>query len=208
MNAKTRRERERQALREQILDAAREMFATHGVEATTMRAIARKIDYTPTALYYHFKDKDALITEICHRDFRRLAHQFVQLGRVDDPVERIRWTGRAYVEFGLENPQHYRMMFMTTHTHDTDVPEKNNPEEDAYAFLRVAVQEAMAAGRFRPEFQDADAMVQMLWAALHGVVSLHVAKQHDNWVEWRDPRETADALTTVLLRGVLRESAG
>jgi DNA-binding transcriptional regulator YbjK len=58
----SRRAREKAALRAQILDAARQLFAKEGYEAVTMREVARKIQYTATALYYHFPDKESLLT--------------------------------------------------------------------------------------------------------------------------------------------------
>jgi len=56
-----RRERERKAVRKKILDAARELFVAEGYDAVTMRRIAETIEYSPTAIYFHFKDKETLI---------------------------------------------------------------------------------------------------------------------------------------------------
>jgi AcrR family transcriptional regulator len=203
MGTKERRERERQETRDKILEAAREMFATRGIEATTMRAIADRIEYTPTAIYHHFKDKDALIIELCHSDFRALGREFTQMERIDDPVERLRGIGMAYVEFAIAKPHHYQIMFMTrTPAHDH--PDKN-PEEDAYGFLLATVQEAMDAGRFRPEYTDAHELAQMTWSSVHGIISLQIAKCDDPWVDWRDLRTTARHIIDALVRGVLRE---
>jgi AcrR family transcriptional regulator len=203
MGTKERRERERLETRDKILEAAREMFATQGIEATTMRAIAQRIEYTPTAIYHHFKDKDALIIELCHSDFARLGRQFTQMERIEDPVERLRRIGMAYVEFAIHNPHHYQIMFMTrTPVHEH--PDKN-PEEDAYGFLLATVQEGLAAGRFRPELTDAHELAQMTWSSVHGIISLQIAKCHDPWVEWRDLRKTALAIIDALIRGILRE---
>jgi AcrR family transcriptional regulator len=206
MGTKERRERERQETREKILDAAREMFATNGIEATTMRAIAERIEYTPTAIYHHFKDKNELILELCHGDFRSLAQQFTKIGRIDDPVERLRRIGRAYVEFAIEFPHHYRIMFMTTlPVHDHEDEAKGNPEEDAYAFLVATVREAIEQERFRPELDDADQVAQIIWAGVHGLVSLHLAKCKDEWVEWRDLRSTSEKLVDMQVRGLSRD---
>jgi AcrR family transcriptional regulator len=203
MGTKERRERERLETRDKILEAAREMFATQGIEATTMRAIAQRIEYTPTAIYHHFKDKDALIIELCHSDFARLGRQFTQMERIEDPVERLRRIGMAYVEFAIHNPHHYQIMFMTrTPAHEH--PDKN-PEEDAYGFLLATVQEGLDAGRFRPELTDAHTLAQMTWSSVHGIISLQIAKCHDPWVEWRDLRKTALAIIDALIRGILRE---
>lgn len=202
MGTKERRERERQETRDKILEAAREMFATQGIEATTMRAIAQRIEYTPTAIYHHFKDKDALIIELCHGDFAKLGRQFTQMERIEDPVERLRRIGMAYVEFAIHNPHHYQIMFMTrTPAHEH--PDKN-PEEDAYGFLLQTVQEGLAACRFRPELTDAHELAQMTWSSVHGIISLQIAKCHDPWVEWRDLRKTALAIIDALIRGILR----
>ncbi len=205
MGTKERRERERLETRDKILEAAREMFATQGIEATTMRAIAQRIEYTPTAIYHHFKDKDALIIELCHSDFRKLGRRFTQMERIDDPVERLRSIGMAYVEFAIANPHHYQIMFMTrTPAHEH--PQEKNPEEDAYGFLLATVQEGMEASQFRPEFTDAHQLAQMTWSSVHGIISLQIAKCHDPWVEWRDLRATARAIIDALIRGILREA--
>src|SRR5213596_3812228 len=108
-----RRERERGETRRKILDAARRMFVQQGYEGTTMRAIAAKIGYTPTAIYHHFKDKDALVAELTGLDFRALAQALQETGIVGDPLERLEKIGAAYVEFGLTHPMQYQFLFMT-----------------------------------------------------------------------------------------------
>src|SRR5690349_9461387 len=108
MGPRERKERERADVRERILDAARELFARDGVEAVTMRAIAERIEYSPPVIYSHFADKHALIQELCYRDMRALAQAFGRIGRIEDPVERVRQIGRAYIDFALEHPQQYR----------------------------------------------------------------------------------------------------
>lgn len=205
MGTKERRERERLETRDKILEAAREMFATQGIEATTMRAIAQRIEYTPTAIYHHFKDKDALIIELCHSDFRALGREFTRMERIDDAVERLRGIGMAYVDFAIAKPHHYQIMFMTrTPAHEH--PEEKNPEEDAYGFLLATVEEGMAAGRFRPEYTDAHELAQMTWSSVHGIISLQIAKCHDPWVDWRDLRTTAEHIIDALIRGILRDA--
>ena len=102
MGTAERRERERQELRVRILDAARELFAEQGYDAVTMREIADRIEYSPTAIYFHFKDKEALLRELCDTDFATLARRVPE----DRPASRIRssacgrsaaptWTSRS-----------------------------------------------------------------------------------------------------------------
>lgn len=207
MGSRERRERERSDTRRHILDAAREMFVRNGYEATTMRAIADRIEYTPTAIYHHFRNKEALLTELSSQDFRALAQAFQQIGQVTDPVARLRRIGRAYIEFGITHPMHYRLMFMTPHPRvdpaKTGIAQ-GDPGQDAYAFLLQACEEAIAAGRFRPELNDAHEVAQILWAGCHGLVSLRITKERDDWVEWRDVGKTAARLHDVLLNGLLQ----
>jgi AcrR family transcriptional regulator len=174
-----------------------------------MRAIADKIGYTATAIYYHFKDKDDLLRELCYRDFSQLGHIIAQASTIKDPIERIRRTGLAYIDFGLENPSQYKFMFMTKHEHQHAItPEmipidKTNPEESAYAFLQQCVADAINERRFRPELcDDANHIANMLWSSVHGVVSLHLVKRDDPWVDWGDPRRLAEMMVDTVIRGI------
>ena len=208
MGPKERRTRAREETKTKILDAAREMFVQDGVDAVTMRAIAKRIEYTPTAIYHHFRDKQALIEELCLIDFRSLAQAFQRIGRIDDPGEQLRRIGLAYVDYALEHPSHYRFMFMTPKPSmpassfgisDTD------PGSHAYTALRDTVAKGIAAGRFRPEFDDPEELAQILWAGVHGIVSLHVVKGgKGDHIDWRDPRETARTMVDVMMRGTVR----
>src|SRR3984893_11724751 len=115
MGVKERREREKSETRDKILDAARELFISEGYEGVSMRQVAEKIEYSPTAIYVHFSDKEDLFHELCNEDFGRLAAEFQATPLSQDPVERIKQIGRSYVEFGIRHPNHYKLMFMTPH---------------------------------------------------------------------------------------------
>lgn len=199
MGTQERRKRELQETRARILDAARVLFATRGVEATTMRAIADRIEYTPTAIYHHFRDKDELLLELVHSDFRALFSAFAALRHVDDPIKRIQGIGEVYVDFGLEHPHHYQLMFMTPKA----VAVEHTPEQDAYEFLRRTVAEGIEQDRFLPGLTDSHQLAQVLWAGVHGIVSLPIAKQ-EPWVEWADARASARLMIDALLRGLVR----
>jgi AcrR family transcriptional regulator len=206
MGSAERRKREAAETRQKILDAARDLFVKKGYDATSMRAIADRIEYTPTAIYHHFASKEELVTELCNQDFRSLALAFQKIGKVEDPVERILRIGDAYLEFALEYPMHYQLMFMTLRPGPIHPghPKQGDPSEDAYAFLLASVEEAMEAGRFRPEFDDPHQVAQLFWGGLHGVISIRIAKEADPWVEFRDPRTTAKAMQEIMMRGILR----
>jgi len=210
MGSRERRTRERADTRRKILDAAREMFVRKGYEATTMRAIAARIEYTATAIYHHFRNKDELLCELAATDFRDLAAAFQRIGQIADPIERLSRIGEAYVDFALEHPMQYQLMFMTPHpVLDVKGIARGDPSQDAYAFLRDSWVAAIAAGRLRPEFQDPEELAQMCWASLHGLLALHIIKHQPtqngvDWIQWRDARTTAVRMSEALVRGVLR----
>ena len=212
MGVKERREREKSDTRDKILDAARELFVTEGYEGVSMRKVADKIEYSPTAIYVHFADKEELFRELCHRDYARLAEVFQSSAISTDPIERIRQIGGIYIDFGTRYPNHYKFMFMTPHPpHEPDEVDREmmgNPERDAYAFLKWAVQQAIDAGCFQQDFHDAELVSQTLWASVHGVISLHIAKGSDPWVEWRPLQQRAQMMLDLPLRAMLREKFG
>jgi len=207
MGTQERRQRQKTELKERILDAARRLFAEHGYDAVTMRKIAEEIEYSPTAIYLHFPDKETVLRELCETDFGALASRFQRLAKVADPIARLRGIGKAYAEFAIGHPHHYRLMFMTPHPHEPgedQLARQGNPEEDAYAFLRWTVSEAIAAGRLRPELTDADLVSQVVWAGVHGVVSLRIAKASDPWVPWRSQRRSVELMIDLMMRGYSR----
>jgi AcrR family transcriptional regulator len=211
MGTKERRERELTETRELILSAAREMFAEKGFESVTMRAIADRIEYTPTAIYHHFASKQALLSELCEQDFDGLARSFVGNVTLTDPVERLKAIGNVYLRFAEEYPSQYRFMFMTVlpkvefaEEHATEILQ--NPERNAYLFLSDTCRQAIETGRFRPEFGDPDQVAQILWGIVHGLVSLRITKHHAEFLTWRDLATTAHLAMDGMIRGMLRES--
>ena len=208
MTVKERREREKSETREKILDAARELFVAEGYEGVSMRRVAEKIEYSPTAIYVYFADKQQLFHELCQQDYARLAEVMQSSEMSLDPMERLKQIGRTYTEFGVRYPNHYKFMFMTAHPpHEPDEEDRavmGNPEVDAYAFLKWAVQQAIDAGRLREELQDAELISQTLWASVHGVIALHIAKCSDPWVDWRPLQQRAEMMLDITMRGMVR----
>jgi AcrR family transcriptional regulator len=214
MKSATRRKQHQDALRERILDAARELFVTVGVEAVSMRKIAEKIGYSATTLYNYFEDKVALLHALCGADFGVLHESFQKIRRIADPIDRLRRLGQTYIRFALAYPNHYRLMFMTPKVHSdreegacTEI-DHGDPDHDAYAFLRATVVEGLTAGVFRKEYRDPDLLSQVLWSGMHGVASLHLIMGNDSWIGWRPVDQVAQTAVDVLIRGLLREDRG
>jgi AcrR family transcriptional regulator len=169
---------------------------SEGYERVTMRRIADAIEYSPTAIYQHFQDKDALVRALCADEFGQLLKALPQKPPAD-PVDGIRQLGLAYARFGLSHPNHYRFMFMTGHHQD----EPSQEGQQAFALLRSAVQRAVASGRFRDE--GVDAIAQVLWASLHGVVALLVTYQAQQFPGVPAVPDLVERVVEMGLRGFL-----
>jgi AcrR family transcriptional regulator len=208
MTVQERRERERVEIRELILDAARDLFVELGYEGVSMRKVAQRIDYSPTAIYLHFADKEALFHELCARDFGSLAAHFRDLAAIPDPGERLAACAHAYIEFAVAHPNHYRLMFMTPVNlplTEDDLHRKGNPDEDAYAFLHYLIEECMRAGYFRADLTDVDLVAQTLWAGVHGVAALEITACKGGWTDWRSLGERTHFMLTSLMNGMARQ---
>jgi len=207
MGVKERRQRERTEVREKILDAALEVFARDGVEGVTMRALADAIEYSPPVIYAHFRDKEAIIRELCYRQLRALAKTFATFADLD-PIERLRAIGYVYADFAIQHPSHFRFMFLMQHPlPDDDVVAKDDPQQNAYAFLRHTAQDGLDRGLFRPEYTDAEEIAQLCWASAHGLVALQNIKGADSWIDWRDAQASARRLVDATLDGLVTPGA-
>ncbi len=112
MGAQERRVRQKPLLRQEILDAARDILAREGHEGLSMRKVARRIEYSPTAIYLHFKDRDDLVFSVCEQFMDGLAKELQQVAdRHADPLVALKNVLRRYVEFGLKHPRHYQATF-------------------------------------------------------------------------------------------------
>jgi AcrR family transcriptional regulator len=208
MPPKLKTEAERQQLRQLIMDAARELFVTRGVEAVTMREIAKRIGYSATSIYLHFADKEALLRAICDADFLALATSQKAILQIQNPLERIYAFAQGYAAFALANPNHYRLMFMSERTScdpEASSLQQNNAEQDAYFQLKTVVNDVYQAGYFREELKDVDLIAQTLWASTHGVCSLQINMAEDKWVEWSSISDRLQLMQDVMMRGLLRQ---
>jgi AcrR family transcriptional regulator len=112
MGIAERKNRQKQALRERILDAARRIVMREGFAALSMRKIADAIEYSPATLYLHFASRDEIAHALCAEGYAQLLETFVPLAGIVDPAERLKALGRAYVAFGVTHRETYRLIFM------------------------------------------------------------------------------------------------
>ena len=189
-------------LRQEILDAARELFVREGYENVSMRKIAQKIEYSPTTIYLYFQDKADLLDSLCEEAFGKLFDRLKAMYEEGgDPEASLRLGIRAYIEFGIENPQHYAVTFMRMPPVDIESVLHSRRHElgmKAFDSLRKAIQACVDAGQFRP--LDVESTSQVLWAAMHGLTSLLVSCSYFPWVEKDRLIDTLVAVQTDALR--------
>jgi len=184
MGVQERRAREKKELRQEILDAARYLFLREGFEHVSMRKIAEKIEYSPTTIYLYFQDKADLVDCLCEETLARLVRKQTQIDEaIADPVERLRRCLRSYIEFGLKHPNHYKMSFMMSELFDDPdrAVRSRAMGERAFDHLRQGL--AQCVQQKSIAVADIEATAQVLWATIHGLTSLLIAKPKFPWVE-------------------------
>jgi AcrR family transcriptional regulator len=187
--------------RGEILAAAERIFVEHGYEGATIRKIADEVGLSSTALYMHFADKGAILQEICREAFAELITTTEALARQDAPPEvRLRRMSEAYVAFGFEHPNAYRLIYLTRPVEAREGAQNLAQELGAGLFsaVQATAAEAVASGRIDG---DPRTLSQAVWAAAHGVVSLMITKPYFPWAD-RDAlvKTTLDAMFAGLLK--------
>jgi AcrR family transcriptional regulator len=197
MGTVERRTREKARLRQEILDAARTIFVEEGYDALTMRRVAKAIEYSPTAIYLYFKDKAELVQALCDETFGKLVKRLQDLAKKQlDPLEYVEAGLRAYIDFGLKNPNHYYVTFIASPGR-IEYPYEGSGGQRAFEFLRSCVQRCVETGAFRRV--DVDTTAQALWMAAHGLVALLISNKPFPFVA---RQRLVDHLMETQLRGL------
>jgi len=184
MGVQERREREKKELRQEILDAARDLFVREGFENVSMRKIAEKIEYSPTTIYLYFQDKADLLDCICEETFARLVRKQNSIDQSGgDPLDRLRRGLKAYIEFGLKHPNHYKVAFMMSEPFDDPQHCVRSRTMGKKAFDHLRVEIASLAQQHLIDVDDVEATAQAMWATIHGLTSLLIAHPKFQWVE-------------------------
>lgn len=182
-----------EALRGEILTAARELLAETGnQDAVSVRAVARRVGVTTPSIYLHFKDKDDLLDAVCAEVFETLAVALeAASAEAAGPFERLVALGRAYIGFARAKPEHYRLAFMVVG------PPKNVDQvllgDRCFGLVLQAVDDCAQAGIFPPDPSGPLPIGMQLWAMVHGLASLMITKP---WLPW----EPVDDLVEKSLR--------
>ncbi len=177
MSIKDRKTRHKEDLRQAILDAAKRLFLTEGYGATSIRKIANEIEFSPTTIYLYYKDKAEIAHALHTEGFKLLNSQFRVLEYIESPFERLKAMGRAYIQFSIENPDFYELMFVMKepmeHVKDIGLEDPCWVEgEQAFGGLVNVVAACQQEGYFRN--MDTAGMAMLAWSSLHGLCTLNL----------------------------------
>lgn len=173
-------ERQNGDLRRLILDTTRHLLVQEGYQNLSMRKIARAIDYSATSIYLHFDNKDALLHALIDEGMSRLYETLKQVcaRHPQNCVDRLEALCRRFIQFGLDNPEYYEIMFLL----HPERMERYPAEKYRRARRNLdVIAETLAAGSDEEVFavEDPRVAASTVWASLHGAVSLLLAERLD-----------------------------
>ena len=202
MGSKQRRARAKEGLREEILDAARTLFVKEGYESVSIRRIADMIEYAPGTIYLYFRDKAEILDRICEETFAKL---IVRLQAIEHdssaPLDKLRRGLCTYIQFGLDNPNHYIVTFIQAKVNHEASSVFQTAGQKAFACLRQGVQECVDAGELVSD--ETDELAQTLWAGIHGLTSVLITCSGFPFVEHN---RLIDRMVHTLVEGVRAKS--
>jgi AcrR family transcriptional regulator len=169
---------EGERLREEILEATAELLAELGsADKVSTRAVAQRVGCSSPALYLHFPDKATLVYAVCEEQFNQMGAQIdrAMAEAGEDRIAQLRAAAHAYARFALDHPVQYRIMMMDETfgaMFQSSLAEVS--EMAGMTSIVRAIQEGMDAGVLTRD--DPTLAAVTMWAAVHGLVSLRLAK--------------------------------
>jgi len=173
-------------LREDLIDAATEVIAGSGdANSLSLRGLARRLGIAAPSIYRHFRDVDELKLAVVERAFARFVAERDRARRgIEDPGDALRAGCRAYCRFAVTHPGPYRFMFSHSSPAHGRQSQAGAAAFDALAASIRRCQESGASSA--PE--DARKLAANLWAALHGIVLLHLNLTEFDWPDSLEER--------------------
>jgi AcrR family transcriptional regulator len=204
-----RRERHRQETRDEILRTARQILIEEGAERLTMREIARRTEFTPSALYRYFENgRQEILLEITRGSLEVLDAHLARLRTPPAPAERIVAMGASYLRFAHEHPQEERLLFDSVTA--MEALDLERPDESILAstgvfrLLESAFREGMADGSFRIAEKDLMFVIMGTWVFVHGLLAVEgLHEQHGG-----TPGDRACGLIRAYVNGLGSDWAG
>ncbi|HYG02777.1 MAG TPA: TetR/AcrR family transcriptional regulator [Chryseosolibacter sp.] len=175
MGVAERKERHKEELKKEILMAATKLFMEQGYEATSIRNIAEKIEYSPATVYLYYRDKDEIMHAVHSEGFKMLVSHFAPLATIADPFERLKRLGQAYIQFCLENAEMYNLLFVMHDPmdHVTHCKEDWDEGDRAFDVLYNTVVDCQQKGYLHDI--EPIGLSFMIWSTMHGLCTLRTS---------------------------------
>jgi AcrR family transcriptional regulator len=195
----------------EIMEAARQLFVERGVENVTTREIAARVGISQTALFTYYKTKDEILSRLMVDAFEEFAKTLAAVGNdAADPSDWLRRMIAGYVQFGLTRPDEYRLAFMLVKGpgHFDAAQGAGQPGIVQQVAFPIFIQfeqkiaEAMRSGIIRDGAGSSMLLAQSLWAAMHGLTSLLIARPRPHF-PWEDRDRLIAAQADMILNGIL-----
>jgi len=170
MSIAERKQEEKQEMHQRILNGARKIFLEKGYEKTSMRNIANEINYSAGILYFHFKDKTEIFQELQKEGFTLLLNQLKVLNSVVDPFERLKASGRVFIQFAQENKDYYNLMFLVEEAVKDPTENRFKIAQEAINHMCSMIRDCQRQGKFKD--MDTDYFTFMVLSAMHGICAL------------------------------------
>lgn len=171
MGVKERKERDRQEMRDIILQSAHQLFVDKGFEDVSIRNIAEAIEYSPATIYLYFKDKNEIFYALHAEAFKIFNSYMLDLAEIKDPFTRLIKMGERYMEFTFKFPKYYDIMFIMQAPMNCDInSEEWKMGEIAHCQLENLVKECQDSGHFAGK--DYKTLSFLIWSTMHGMCSL------------------------------------
>ena len=152
-------------LRAALVQAAMELLEESGETDLSLRAVARRAGVSPAAPYRHYADREALVSAVAAVGYRELAERLAAAHPSPSTPEQLASVAIAYVQFALERPGLFRIMF--TEPCDRDNDERVAATAAVSQYVRAIVERTFPQA-------DAEALATAIWALVHGLALLHL----------------------------------
>jgi AcrR family transcriptional regulator len=194
MGVAERKERHKEELKKDILNAAKELFMANGYEATSIRNIAEKIEYSPATVYLYYKDKDEIMHAVHQEGFKILVEYFMPLYSITHPFERLKSLGQAYIKFSLDHPEMYKLIFVMKDPmdHVDNCEDEWDEGQSAYEVLLNTVAQCQESGYFKE--LETHGMSLMIWSTMHGLCMLRESGHLAHASKAKEIRPDVDSL--------------
>ncbi len=154
----------------EILRATEALLLEAGEEGVSIRKVSERCGYSAPTIYHHFGDKKGLIDSLLEERFRVVHQLMMDIPRGSDAALHLRQMARAFIRFSLENPSHYRLLTTPRSESEPDVPSAKAARD----LVKTALEELAREGTLATS--DTEAAFQVLWAVVHGLISLQVIR--------------------------------